>query len=125
MICERCKATIADTAKFCPKCGAKVEPKTNAQDIQTKKCPACGAENPLSAKFCKVDGYNFQQAKEKPAVKPAEPQESSGKVLCPQCGAAYDVGIKFCKKDGASLQKDSGVKESPRLKDVKTERSCA
>jgi hypothetical protein len=25
MICEKCKANIPDTAKFCPKCGAKVE----------------------------------------------------------------------------------------------------
>ncbi|MGQ9619129.1 MAG: zinc-ribbon domain-containing protein [Candidatus Aminicenantia bacterium] len=53
MICETCKATIPDTAKFCPRCGAKVE--------IVKKCPSCGAEYPVTAKFCKKDGTPLKE----------------------------------------------------------------
>ncbi len=103
MICEKCKINIPDVAKFCPKCGAKVEIK-KAQDTQTKKSPSCGGENPVSAKFCKFDGYNFQQVEEKPEEKPIEVEKPSNVLLCPKCGASYPLTAKFCKKDGTSLQ---------------------
>ncbi len=97
MICEKCKANIPDVAKFCPKCGAKVEIK-KAQDIQMRRCPSCGAENPVSAKFCKFDGYNFQQPMEKPA------QKSEDAILCPKCGTPHSLTARFCRKDGTPLQ---------------------
>jgi ribosomal protein L40E len=55
MICPECKATIPDTVKFCPKCGAEVK-MASANDIITKICPTCGTEYPVTAKFCKKDG---------------------------------------------------------------------
>jgi len=103
MICKKCNNSIPDTAKFCPKCGAKIEIAT-ALDIQTKRCPSCGAENPASAIFCKVDGYKFQQAEEKPEEKPMEVERPSNVLFCPKCGASYPLTSKFCKKDGTSLQ---------------------
>lgn len=110
MICEKCKTPVADTSKFCPKCGNKIE--SIASNAAIKKCPQCGAENPASAKFCKVDGYNFQQTDaEKPIEKPVEAAKPKDTVLCPKCGTPYDVGVKFCKKDGASLQEDSTSKK--------------
>ncbi|MBR5983658.1 MAG: zinc-ribbon domain-containing protein [Bacteroidales bacterium] len=44
MKCLKCNAEIADNAKFCPICGAKVE-------IENK-CPNCGATVEKNAKFC-------------------------------------------------------------------------
>jgi|GEM_PF-1458937 len=110
MICEKCKANIPNMVKFCPKCGAKVEI-AKAQDVQTKKCPSCGAENPLSAKFCKVDGYNLQQAGEKLAEKPSEAEKPENLLLCPQCGTPHPLTAKFCRKDGTSLQKVSTTEQ--------------
>lgn len=106
MVCETCKNNIPDTAKFCPKCGAKIEI-AKAQDIQTKKCPSCGAENPASARFCKVDGYNFQQAGEKPEERSMETEKPPNVLLCPKCGTPHPLTSKYCRKDGASLQKAS------------------
>lgn len=110
MICDKCRANIPDTATFCPRCGTKVEIK-KAQDVQTKKCPSCGAENPASARFCKVDGYNFQQAGEKLVERPMEEGKPLKVLLCPKCGTSYPLTAKFCKKDGTPLEKVSHVAE--------------
>jgi len=104
MICEKCKTSIPDNAKFCPRCGAKVD-MARGQIVQTKKCPSCGAENPVSAKFCTVDGYKFQQVDEKPVGGHKEPEKPRDVLLCPQCGTLYPLTAKFCRKDGTPLQK--------------------
>lgn len=120
MICEKCKASISETAKFCPKCGAKVE--IAKAEVLTKKCPSCGVENPISAKFCKVDGYNFQQTEGRPAeeIKP-EIEKPKDVILCPRCGAPNPLTAKFCKKDGAPLREE--IKPSEVVKEyIKPER---
>jgi osmotically-inducible protein OsmY len=111
MICKNCNNNFADAAKFCPKCGTKAENQVAVQDTQMRKCPKCGTENLQSAKFCKVDGYNFQQVEDKTIAPIVEADKPSDKVICPKCGEAYDCGIKFCKKDGTSLQKDAPKSE--------------
>ncbi|MFZ6017843.1 MAG: zinc-ribbon domain-containing protein [Nitrospirota bacterium] len=58
MICIKCKTNISDTAKFCPKCGVKVEI-AKAEDVVI--CPKCGTPNPLTAKFCKKDGTPLRE----------------------------------------------------------------
>ncbi|MDA8089859.1 MAG: BON domain-containing protein [Desulfobacteraceae bacterium] len=105
MICEKCNTSIPDTAKFCPKCGAKVE--MAKADAMTKKCPSCGAENPVTAKFCKADGYNFQQAEEKPAVGPVEISAPKDVIVCTKCGAPNPITAKFCRADGTPLKAET------------------
>lgn len=100
-----------DTTKFCPKCGNKSE--GVMQEVKTKKCPSCSAENPVSAKFCKVDGYNFQQAGKKPEEKPIE-EKPKDEILCPKCGTSYPLTVKFCKKDGTLLQALPSVSDMPK-----------
>ena len=55
MKCSKCNVEISDDAKFCPVCGAKVEPES--------KCPNCGEKLEDGAKFCtkcgtKIDNCN-------------------------------------------------------------------
>lgn len=112
MICEKCRNVIADTAKFCPKCGQVVKPAAADHGIAMKKCPQCGADNLLSARFCKIDGYNFLQKKEGGMAMPP-----AGKVYCPKCGTSYNLGVRFCRNDGTSLQQDiTDASMSPSLK---------
>jgi ribosomal protein L40E len=64
MICRNCGSEIPDTAKFCPKCGAKVEmEKTPEPKIQGDIviCRRCGESNFLTARFCKRCGAPLKE----------------------------------------------------------------
>jgi len=64
MICKKCGNEIPDTAKFCPKCGAKVEmEKTPEPKIQENViiCRRCGESNSLTARFCKRCGAPLKE----------------------------------------------------------------
>lgn len=60
--CKTCGAELAENAKFCPKCGSKIEPK--------QFCSSCGAELQPNVKFCPKCGSN-QLGKIQPATKQA------------------------------------------------------
>jgi hypothetical protein len=47
--CPQCNAPLQNNAKFCPECGAKIDPK--------KHCTQCGAELAPNAKFCAECGH--------------------------------------------------------------------
>ncbi len=53
MKCPNCQAEIADSAKFCPECGAKTD--------QKKICSNCGVELSPNAKFCPECGTPCNQ----------------------------------------------------------------
>jgi ribosomal protein L40E len=144
MNCEKCKADIPETAKFCPKCGLKIG-KTPTQDIQTQKCPKCGTENPLTAKFCKKDGAPLQtvapssteinkpetmkhEFKPEKSVAPElenKIQTQQNGIICPQCGTSYPTTAKFCKKDGTSLVGPIKLAEkaTPEVKQIVSDKS--
>ncbi len=46
--CPECEAPLAENAKFCPECGAKLK--------KAGKCKECGAKLPDRAKFCSECG---------------------------------------------------------------------
>ncbi len=114
MICKRCKSTIPDTAKFCPKCGAKVEVTEAFVEVQKQGmniCPKCGTLYPLSAKFCKNDGTPLQSISPTTAeAKKPEVMEEEVKtrevIICPKCKTTYPITAKFCRKDGTPLKKE-------------------
>ncbi len=112
MNCPNCNAALSGSLKFCPKCGAKIEART-PETPATRKCPQCGSENALAAKFCKVDGYRFDSATAASAVPAAAPppepspaavaavaSEPPATKKCPQCGSENALAAKFCKVDG-------------------------
>lgn len=90
----------------------KLETKAS-ESPATKKCPKCGAENSLAAKFCKVDGYRFESSTpDNPPPASTPPQEPIQPLIeavaaepqatkkCPQCGSENSPNAKFCKVDG-------------------------
>lgn len=60
--------------------------------IQTIKCPKCGAENKSTSKFCCECGYRFVSK-------------------CPNCGADIRPGQKFCDECGFNLIKGGNSNE--------------
>src|ERR1039457_6778999 len=115
MTCEKCRAIIADTAKFCPKCGTQVTILVVEQPDLTKKCPKCGSSYPLSAKFCKIDGSTLEDSLAMKEMSPAVEKSLRGDdIRCSQCGEFYPPGIKFCKKDGTPLQGVPSIAEETK-----------
>jgi osmotically-inducible protein OsmY/ribosomal protein L40E len=94
MICEKCRANISDTAKFCPKCGTKVEiakaqiveqklaEKHEEKQVDMVICPKCGTANPLTANFCKKDGTPLQKIS--PVHVDIKPPEAIAKEMKPE-----------------------------------------
>lgn len=71
--CASCSASMPETAKFCPECGAKSGP-------ATVPCVSCSAQIAPNTKFCPECG---------------KPQA----VACKKCGASVG-GAKFCPECG-------------------------
>ncbi|QLQ26106.1 MAG: zinc ribbon domain-containing protein [Dechloromonas sp.] len=112
MNCPNCNAGLSGTPKFCPKCGARIGA-NSTEPPTTRKCPQCGTENALAAKFCKTDGYRFDSGTPASAVPIAAPRQDPSPVAvaavvperpankkCPQCGSENALAAKFCKTDG-------------------------
>lgn len=81
MKCSKCNAEIADNAKFCLICGAKVE---KLEPI--KECPNCGEHLKEGAKFCAKCGCKIEM-----------------ECKCPQCGNVLKDGTKFCHVCGTKI----------------------
>lgn len=75
--CPKCGMQLAANAKFCTKCGAKI----NAAGT----CAKCGAELVPGAKFCPECGA--------PTV-----------VVCSKCGAKLSPNAKFCPECGEKVK---------------------
>ncbi len=89
MKCSKCNAEIADNAKFCPKCGAKVE------KIETEKiCSNCGEPLKEGAKFCHKCGCKIEKDNK-----------------CPQCGTMLKDGAMFCPMCGTKIAVGNGGNE--------------
>lgn len=73
MICAKCNAGIADNARFCNKCGEKVDKSLGAGDTVT--CPECRTTYPRTTKFCKKDGTRLGSGRMEPTALPEESKE--------------------------------------------------
>lgn len=49
--CHKCNALVAETAKFCSRCGQAM--------AKSKPCPQCGEMNDPDARFCDNCGYKY------------------------------------------------------------------
>jgi hypothetical protein len=71
------------------------------------KCPQCGLENRVNARFCKQCGHSLQEH----AVRPS-PTAAPGTV-CPACGATTKPEARFCPRCGRPLVVQPGPEASP------------
>lgn len=79
--CKNCGGEIADTAKFCLRCGGKVEKLKEDNTL----CPSCNKEFPRGYKFCPFCGIRFNnkaksEEKEECINRPAETSMKSNTV---------------------------------------------
>ncbi len=71
MICPKCQTDLPDGAKFCKKCGQKIE----------MACPECGKNIPPDSKFCLECGYDLKNLKERPTIDYRQPKSYTPKHL--------------------------------------------
>ena len=62
--CPSCGASIAKDAKFCDKCGAKIENPAEAEVQPTKFCSKCGEPIAEESNFCDKCGASTEQTTE-------------------------------------------------------------
>ena len=86
MICSGCGKEIADSAKFCKYCGAKIEP----PKPKKRFCTECGKELSENAKFCKSCGARVGAA---PEGKPDAPAADIPVLTIPVKGPVLSVEI--------------------------------
>ena len=95
MICTKCGLDNNQNAKFCRRCGAKLE--TERPGGKTERglhCPRCGAPVKPGVKFCRNCGAKLENP-ELPEEKPRLPDP-----VCPGCGKPITPGVKFCNQCG-------------------------
>lgn len=115
--CPNCKKKITPGAKFCRKCGAKIEepiiePVATTKVVDTKTCAACGyKQNSLTAKFCRKCGEKMQETDVVPIGTEPEATEPTPQIpLCKKCKNPLAPNAKFCNKCGCPID-DTGVDE--------------
>lgn len=79
MKCQKCGSEIYENAKFCSKCGTKVEITDESQvdttEENVKICPKCGQKYPSTIKFCMKDGTPLQDTIESKSTVPSQEKE--------------------------------------------------
>jgi hypothetical protein len=86
MVCDSCKNDIPDVAKFCPRCGAKIEQKEPAQSDTAQAPAAAAAAAPVAAGSAVGDAA----ASPGPAAM-ATPEPESASTSGPETAAAGPV----------------------------------
>ncbi len=97
--CEKCGAQLTENAKFCVKCGAKVEIKP-VVNSEVFKCPKCGKELTKDSRFCVECGAQLQPKTEEPAEKQVSPPADK---VCSVCGTVSKGEVLFCVECGNKL----------------------
>jgi Double zinc ribbon len=77
-LCPNCASELIPGAKFCHRCGDKVQEKTKA-------CPSCSHQNPYASVFCHHCRYHFEQKETtRTTYQPAFPFDFGVYDLTPQ-----------------------------------------
>lgn len=103
--CPACNATIGDSLKFCPECGADTTKKAS-----NCVCAACGEPFSVGTKFCPACGKKINACKNCGTDIPEGQNHcpGCGQSLCPSCGNVLAANAKFCPECGYSMVKKCG-----------------
>lgn len=93
--CKECGSELAEGAKFCGECGAKV--------TSVRQCPKCGYELSIGAKFCGECGYRLQQKVDAPKDNECKQSDSS------KANAGIDWNSAVTMADGSMPLTDEQV----------------
>lgn len=88
IICPHCGEVVAETCKFCPRCGADVR-----KVPRGKVCENCGSQVKEEDMFCPVCGV---------AVRRVSPVQTY-RTVCSNCGAQVEEGVRFCQTCGTEV----------------------
>lgn len=101
--CPSCHASIGESIKFCPECGADTQGKVGKKLC----CSTCNAAFTAGTKFCPECGKKINPCKECGNDIPdgAASCAACGSSFCPSCGSTLGKNAKFCPECGFSLVK--------------------
>lgn len=105
--CNYCGNIANPGAKFCKKCGKKLEEPQATVAVNpaaaAKTCPECGAEITIpGARFCQKCG----------AVLTEKSNQAAAPMKC-SCGAEIKSGWKFCRKCGKAISGKTDTEFKP------------
>lgn len=87
MNCPKCNNPLREGAKFCTKCGHKIE--IPAAPAAASTCPECGASLKEGAKFCTKCGHKLSAPAGQPAVAPEEKKPQTAQDMNSAKGRIY------------------------------------
>lgn len=95
--CNNCNTELREGAKFCPKCGGKVETPVKEDDNMII-CSKCGTEYKKEFVVCPSCGNIYEEPKAEEPIHTIP--------VCPSCGKELAPGKAFCKYCGTKLNSD-------------------
>ncbi len=97
------------------------QPRQAPSQESIKRCPSCGTEFPVSARFCVHDGTALKEEvktiPEKKGPSFYDLQSVEIRKQCPKCGEDYPPNKKFCRFDGQPLIEVKKPRESDEQPD--------
>src|SRR6266702_1381105 len=101
--CTSCGADVTGK-KFCPECGAPVQPTvapvTSSQPASLSICPRCNGENKLGAAFCMNCGSSLSVVAATATATPVQPATRP----CPACRTEVAAESTFCTNCGQNTR---------------------
>jgi predicted amidophosphoribosyltransferase len=103
--CTSCGSEVTGK-KFCPRCGAAVQPVEPVQ-VESQFCPHCNGEVKPGAAFCMHCGTSLHSQQVSVAAAPSMPQ------FCPSCNTEVSGSAPFCTNCGNNLRTAPHVAAAP------------
>ncbi|MBV9712634.1 MAG: zinc ribbon domain-containing protein [Ktedonobacteraceae bacterium] len=107
--CTACGSDVTGK-KFCPRCGAAVQP-GGATQVEGQFCPQCNGEVKPGAAFCMHCGASLRSQQVQSASVPPSPPALPH--LCPACHTEVSGSTAFCTNCGYNLRTSPQATSAP------------
>lgn len=108
-VCINCGNELKDSAKFCGKCGAKVEEITSAKTSSNESfvCPNCKNNLRSGAVYCDICGCRVNKYPKEIKCRSCGNELREGALFCDVCGCPSDkMGQDQVRNDNESMHKN-------------------